>query len=434
MRDDSHGVSAEAVSAAETAVPTYLFVNENLGGHRTVHANLQRVFAQREDLRVDFVHAAPPGLLGRILRAPIPGLARLDLDLQPLRSALVHSAGLRRQVRERLASGDYRAVHLYTQNAMLGASSVLRGRPLVISTDSTWRLNSSRLPYRRPTVFTGPMSRIGAWFERRVLRRAHTIFGNTGAVVEALRATDLRLPSTPIEHMEMGVWSPYLREEPATRDPARRPTIVFLGISLERKGGNVLLDLWRERFSERADLLLVTKDTVEPAPGLRVVGDLEPGDRRLWDLLAESDIMCFPSVIDQAPNAVLEGASAGLPVIGHRGGAVPDMILDGVSGVVIDCHRPEEIAEALDALIADPELRARMGAAGSRHVRENYNIWTSADRLVDALEAAAGATGTARARARSSAPTTSTTAPRDRARGTSGSTSTTETKASATVP
>lgn len=282
-------------------MPRYLFINENIGGHQTVHAALRRIFADVEGIEVDFVDGQPPGLLGRILRAPVPGLARLDLDLQPLRSQLVHSAGIRRQVKKRLADGNVDAIHLYTQNAMLGGSRLLAQLPTVITTDSTGRLNAFSLPYRPPTRFSAAMSRVALLFERPVLEQAHMVFANTRQVVESLRSADYRFPAQRVRHLELGIFSPYLGQPPAPRDPGRRPTIVFIGATLERKGGTVLLDIWREHLRELADLTLITFEQVPAEPGLTVVNDLRQGDQRLWGILADADLMCFPSVIDQAP-------------------------------------------------------------------------------------------------------------------------------------
>ena len=368
-----------------SAVPTYLFVNENIGGHRTVHAALERCFGERSDVRVEFVHGQGPSLFGKILRAPIPGLARWDLDLQPLRAQLVHSFSMRRRVSKALAGRRIDGLHIYTQNTFLGGAKLLRDYPTVITTDSSGMLNAMSIPYRTPTRFTKTMSRISLLWERPVLAAADKIFANSFRVRDSLLSSDYRVPAEKIERLEMGIWSPFIDHEPETRPMGRRPTIVFSGISLERKGGRMLLDLWRNELKNDADLLLITKDHVELELGLRVVDDLQPGDERLWTLLAESDIMCFPSLIDQAPNAVLEASSAGLPVVSNPIGAIPEMVIDGETGLLVDCKSPERVLEALKTLIRDPDLRHRLGRAGSRHVARNYSIRRSADTIIKAL-------------------------------------------------
>lgn len=368
-----------------------LFVNENIGGHATVHHALRRALADRPDIEAEFLDAEGPGVLGRVLRAPIPGLARLDLDLQPLRGQLVHSCAVNRRVRTRLMRGDVDAVHLYTQNCMLGGGRALRSVPTIITTDSTGLRNAYSIPYRAPTRFTPLSSRAVLAWERPVLRSAHHILANSVPVVDSLTSADYALPPESVSLLRMGIWSPFLTAPLPEREPDRRPTIVFVGTSMERKGGSLLHQVWRASFRDRADLLLITLDQVPEEPGLRVVGDLSPGDDRLWELLAGSDVMCFPSTIDQAPNVVLEAAAAGLPVIAHSTGAIPEMVVDRETGLLVDGADATAVATALDALLADPARRRQMGEAGHTHVVQNYSIVRSADQIVHALHEAVAA-------------------------------------------
>ncbi len=368
-----------------------LFVNENIGGHATVHLALRRAFADRDDIAAEFLDAEGPGIVGKVLRAPVPGLARADLDLQPLRGQLVHSWAINKRVRQRLNRGDIDAIHLYTQNAMLGGTRIVRRVPTVITTDSVGLRNAFSIPYRSPTRFTRKASRAALPFERPVLDAAHHVLANALPVVESLTSPDYGLSPDSVSLLRMGIWSPFLTKELPKRPPDRRPTVVFLGTSMDRKGGTLLLEAWRSCLRDRADLLLITLDAVAEEPGLRVVRDLRPGDDRLWELLAGSDIMCFPSIIDQAPNAVLEAAVAGLPVIAHPAGAIPEMVIDGVTGLLVDGSDPRAVVGALDTLISDPGMRRRMGEAGCAHVREHYNIVRSADTIVCALHRAVDA-------------------------------------------
>lgn len=368
-----------------------LFVNENIGGHATVHHALRRVLADRPDIEPEFLDARSPGWLGRVLRAPVPGLAGLDLDLQPLRGQLVHSWAVNRRVRTRLRRGDVDALHLYTQNCMLGGARIVDSVPTVITTDSTGLRNAYSIPYRTPTRFTALSSRAVLPWERPVLQSANHVLANSAPVVQSLTSTDYGLTPESVSLLRMGIWSPYMETEQPGRQTDGLPTIVFVGTSMERKGGSLLLDVWRTSFRHRAELLLVTLDPVPEEPGLRVVSDLKPGDDRLWTLLAESDIMCFPSTIDQAPNVVLEGSAAGLPLIAHPGGAVPHMVLDGVTGLLVDGADRAQLSSALERLVSDPDLRRQMGEAAHDHVRRHYNIFCSADEIVRALQDAVDA-------------------------------------------
>ncbi len=87
----------------------------------------------------------------------------------------------------------------------------------------------------------------------------------------------------------------------------------------------------------------------------------------------------------------LEAAAAGVPAVAGRSGGTPEAVLDGVTGLVV--RRPgddAEVAEALARLLADPDRRAAMGAAGRRRAVEEYGYDLLAARLRTALVGATG--------------------------------------------
>ena len=99
-----------------------LFVNENIGGHATVHLNLERALSGHPEIEATFLHVPRPPLGRRIVSASVPGLGRLDLDLQPLRAQLAVSAFVRRRLLNIVA--DFDVIHVYTHNAALLSSKL----------------------------------------------------------------------------------------------------------------------------------------------------------------------------------------------------------------------------------------------------------------------------------------------------------------------
>lgn len=86
------------------------------------------------------------------------------------------------------------------------------------------------------------------------------------------------------------------------------------------------------------------------------------------DLHAAMDVVAVPSVVDEAlAYAALEGIAAGRPVVAFRGGGMPEIVLDGETGLLVDNADVDGLARALGRLLADPGRRERMGAAGRRH-------------------------------------------------------------------
>jgi glycosyltransferase involved in cell wall biosynthesis len=106
-------------------------------------------------------------------------------------------------------------------------------------------------------------------------------------------------------------------------------------------------------------------------------------------LLAGVHIFCLPSTYREGlPKAVLEAMSSGTPVVATDIPGCREAVVDGETGFLVPPRAPEALASALARLIADPALRARMGAAGRRRVEENFSdaiICTATLKVYDSL-------------------------------------------------
>jgi alpha-maltose-1-phosphate synthase len=362
-----------------------LFVNENIGGHATVHLHLEQIMAARPEIQPQFLHVPAPGLGRRVVGASLPFLGRLDLDLQPLRAQLALSAVVRSALRRRLPDVD--AVYLYTHNAGLLSSDLLRSRPTVVALDTTNAANAYRLPYRLPTRWTPRVLPLTQAFERRVYAAATLVVACSEWAAASLR-TSYGLADSRLRVIPFGIRVPSFDRPPAFHGRSDLPKIVFVGRQMLRKGGWRLLDLHQRHLRDRCELVLVTTDPVPATPGVTVIGDLRPGDPRLWDVLRSSTAFVFPSLIDQAPNSVLEAMAAGLPVVAMRVAALPEMVVDGETGRLVDPDDAQGLLDAITALLDDPAAAARMGAAGRARVLRRYDAEATADSLLAVLKEA----------------------------------------------
>jgi phosphatidylinositol alpha-1,6-mannosyltransferase len=77
----------------------------------------------------------------------------------------------------------------------------------------------------------------------------------------------------------------------------------------------------------------------------------------------------------------LEGSAAGKPVVGGRSGGAVEAIEEGVTGYLVDPDNADELVGVLRKLLLDPELREKLGAAGARRVRAEFNWKTRAEAL-----------------------------------------------------
>lgn len=90
-------------------------------------------------------------------------------------------------------------------------------------------------------------------------------------------------------------------------------------------------------------------------------------------LLAAADLFVLPSVSEGMPISILEAMAACRPVVATRVGGVPDLVLDGVSGLLVDARAPDALAAALLRLADDPALAARMGQAGAARLDRAFS-------------------------------------------------------------
>jgi glycosyltransferase involved in cell wall biosynthesis len=91
---------------------------------------------------------------------------------------------------------------------------------------------------------------------------------------------------------------------------------------------------------------------------------------------------------DESCRAALEAMAAGRAVIGRRVGALPETVVHGVTGLLVDDDQPESVAAALRAVIAEPERAASMGRAGRERARALYSADAHAARVEAIYESA----------------------------------------------
>ena len=92
--------------------------------------------------------------------------------------------------------------------------------------------------------------------------------------------------------------------------------------------------------------------------------------------------MILPSVNEGTPVSAIESLAAGRPVVATRVGGVPDVVEDGEDGFLVDPGSTEQLADRLEQLARDPELRERMGKHGSSRMSGRYAV----ARLVDDMD------------------------------------------------
>lgn len=98
-------------------------------------------------------------------------------------------------------------------------------------------------------------------------------------------------------------------------------------------------------------------------------------------LLAASDIFVLPTLTEALPTVLAEAMAARLPIVASAVGGVPEMVVDGHNGRLVSPEQPRELSNACIALLADPELRNRMGENGWQIVNDKFNIQGQVEQL-----------------------------------------------------
>lgn len=103
-------------------------------------------------------------------------------------------------------------------------------------------------------------------------------------------------------------------------------------------------------------------------------------DGELPRLYRAADVFCYPSLWEGFGLTPAEAMACGLPVVAFRCTAVPEVVRDGETGLLVPPQDVSGLARALIELLSDEEKRARLGRAGREHVAENFRWDLAAER------------------------------------------------------
>jgi glycosyltransferase involved in cell wall biosynthesis len=94
----------------------------------------------------------------------------------------------------------------------------------------------------------------------------------------------------------------------------------------------------------------------------------------LSEIYTGFDLVALPSSSEGMPLTVIEAMAAARPVVASNVGGVPEVVVDGVTGLVVPVGDRQALADALAALLQDPARRRAMGLAGRRRYEERFTL------------------------------------------------------------
>jgi glycogen synthase len=178
---------------------------------------------------------------------------------------------------------------------------------------------------------------------------------------------------------ELGLTAPAVEVVPNFLDiddvpsdaPADAATVLFVGPDSQHKGRSVIINAFRRLPSGQARLILVGSDTPVNTPGVSTLGYLRGAALR--EQYQNAGVVVVPSVWPEpCPTVVLEAMAHSRPVVGSRIGGIPDLVEDGLSGLLVRPNDPAALADALSRIMTDHDLRHRL-AKGARARAEQFS-------------------------------------------------------------
>ena len=161
------------------------------------------------------------------------------------------------------------------------------------------------------------------------------------------------------------------------------PRILFVGGDFERKGGDLLLDVFRRRLRGRAELILVTRGNVANEPGVQVHRNMQVNSPELRELYRTSDLFALPTRADCFSLVCMEALAAGLPTISTRVGGIPDLISEGETGHLLKSGDSDGLGDALESLVMDPARRSAMSEKSRAAAVRLFSAHENARRLFE---------------------------------------------------
>ncbi len=249
----------------------------------------------------------------------------------------------------------------------------MRRTPSIVSVDSTQQLMSTDAP----TDFQKWTYKPSIAWDRKVFRAAGAIIS---ASAWAARDFANNYPESA-EKVTVLPWPVRFQSFPESwlADRAARgegcTVFLFMGNDFERKGGHTLLNAWRELKLQNAVLRIATglnTPVLELPPGVELIRGVQPQTEEWRSLWRNADVFVLPTLSEAFGIVFQEAAAAGLPVIGTRINAIPEIVSEGRDWSVGPSRRFARawgwaIARLASSQKPAPELRFEITVADARN-------------------------------------------------------------------
>ena len=368
-----------------------LFLNVHELGFSTTSRTLQHYTALHPGVDAYHVNVRQSGWR-RLAGATVARRVR-GWDFQSARLMAAWKVYYQRAIFPRLAPLDrFDAIHFMTQQragAMFGLRQRTRAKFAV-------SIDAARIEYCRQLGWSRPFLDLDTALEARLFHQADAVIGSTQWAADSVERDHGIDRSRIVVHKHCAIrkGTPPVRDhaDAALRGtPGHAPVrIVFAGNDWERKGGHKVLAWHQARWADRCEFHVCSARAPVNRSARNVVWHgPTPHDTLINDILPTCDLMAMPTVNDVFMVAGQEAQAAGLPVVTSALCGLPEVVRDGVTGFLLAPTDDAGYIAAIERLIDDAALRARMGRAAAEHAARNLNPDVWHPHMIDQLVALA---------------------------------------------
>lgn len=162
--------------------------------------------------------------------------------------------------------------------------------------------------------------------------------------------------------------------------------LLFIGVDWKRKGGDTVLQVHQQLLEKGVPSRLTIVGTILPLeitlpdfvkiiPNLNK--DTKEGVEQLEDLLEQTHFFLLPTFADCTPIVIAEAYSFGIPVLASDTGGIPSMVLDSVTGYLVQVNNAQEYVSKIEYLIANPTMYSSISHDCLKYSTEVFN-WDAA--------------------------------------------------------
>jgi alpha-maltose-1-phosphate synthase len=368
------------------ALLTREYPPEVYGGAGVHVTYLARELAPLVDLTVHCMGADRPGA---VAHRPWDLLADANQALQVISTDLSMTA----------AVSSAELVHSHTWYANLAGhlAALLYGIPHVMTMHSLEALR----PWKAEQLGGG--YEVSTWCERVSAGAAAAIVAVSDGMRADILAAYPEISPERVRVIRNGIDTTEYAPDPGTDVLDRygidldRPYVIFVGRITRQKGLPVLLRAASGLVPEAqlvlcagaADTAELLAEVTELVDGLRVsrsgvlwIPEMLP-KREVIQLLAHAAVFACPSIYEPLGIVNLEAMACATAVVASRTGGIPEVVADGETGLLVPPDDPGALADALNALLRDPERARAMGQAGRKRAVAEFGWAAIAARVVD---------------------------------------------------